>query len=291
MEPAGPHLPAQPPPVDPVARQPQPGVVVEPAGTHQLVHEGVDAGEARAGVGQIGGQGGGVGLGGPAGLEGFAALVHPFAPLAPEPLPVITPGELLDQLLAGMAGGAVPGASGGGCGRPIPAQRLRTEGVTSAPHLGGSPGGREDRQPRSRFRLGRPGRRLHPGQHRITNLREAQHAMADIGGQPRDGPGQMVATGAIGLGIDLPQEPLGLAATAPAGAGFPRQSSKPGREPLGHLPAVGELTGQIGGVSGPGRAQGGHRGTAATPRPAGSRYEGTPRHGRPPAGAFGALSP
>jgi hypothetical protein len=69
----------------------------------------------------------------------------------------------------------------------------------------------------------------------------------------------MVATGAIGLGIDLLQKALGLAATAPAGTGFPRKSGKPGREPVGHLPAVGKLTGQIGGIGGPGLAEDKHR--------------------------------
>ena len=266
MEPAGPHLPAQPTPVDAVARQPEPGMVVEPAGAHQLDHEGVDAGEAGAGVGQVLRQVAGIGLGGPAGLEGFAALVHPFAPLAPEPLPVITPGELLDQLLAGMAGvgGAMPGASGGGCGRPIPAKRLSTERVTFAALAGTGLRNHGDRRPRSGFRLGRPGRRLHPGQHRIANLREAHHAMADVGGKAGNGPRQMVAVLAIGERVDPGEKPLGLAAPAQAGAGFPRKSGKPRREPLGHFPAVGKLTGQIGGISGPGRAQSGHRGTAAT---------------------------
>ncbi len=73
-------------------------MVVQPAGAHQLGHEGIDAGQAGAALRQIGRQGGAVGAGGMAGAEGFAVVPDAVTELAPEPLPVIAPAELLQEL-------------------------------------------------------------------------------------------------------------------------------------------------------------------------------------------------
>ena len=79
-----------------VAGQPHARVVVQPAGGVQLVHKAIDAGQAGAGLEQVGRQGGGVGLWGMAGLERFAVVPDAIAELAPEPLPVVAPTQLID---------------------------------------------------------------------------------------------------------------------------------------------------------------------------------------------------
>lgn len=51
QEPLGAGLPADPPPVHDIRRQPHPGVVVEPAGLVQLLDESIHAGQAGLTVG------------------------------------------------------------------------------------------------------------------------------------------------------------------------------------------------------------------------------------------------
>ena len=263
MEPAGAHLPAQPPPVHPVAGQPEPGVVMQPAAAHQIGHEGIDAGQAGAAPGQILRQRVGVGLGGMAGLEGFAVVVNSLAPHAPEPLPIVAPGELPDQRLTRVAGCAMPRATESGSIR-------RTRAAAATVHGSGGQRCSGVRQPRNRFRLGRPGQGRHPGKRRLPHLRQAQHAMADEGRQPRDGPIDMVTARAVGERVDRREQALGLTPAPQTRTGGSPKRAKPGRQQRGNPLALREPAGQIGGVNRPRQAQGGHRGTAATRRPAGS---------------------
>jgi hypothetical protein len=71
-------------------------MVVQPAGGLQLLHETIDAGQPGAGLQQVGRQHGDVALRGMTGLERLAVVPDAIAELAPEPLPVIAPTQLID---------------------------------------------------------------------------------------------------------------------------------------------------------------------------------------------------
>ena len=98
QEPAGAGLPLHAPPVHQVAAQPHPRVVVQPAQLLQLTREAIHAGQAGAGLGQIGGQLRAVAGCGEAGLERFAVVPDAIAQAAPEALPVVAPAQFVDQL-------------------------------------------------------------------------------------------------------------------------------------------------------------------------------------------------
>ena len=195
QEPARPGLPAHASPVHHVGRQPHAGVVVQPARAHQLCREGIDAGQAGGGGRQVRGEVGGVGLGRVAGLQRFAIIPDAVAPLAPEPLPVIAPAELGDQLLAGAALGGAPA-------------RRRRRSTTGPTPNSSSP--EKVSLDRLKLRLPLPQAR----KHRVTHLRQREHPVPDIRRQAGDGPLEMVAAGAVAGGVDRGQARFGSAATA-----------------------------------------------------------------------------
>lgn len=74
-------------------------MVVQPALVHQLVAKGIDAGQTGAAAGDVVGQVCAVGRGRQAAGALLAVVPDALAQLLPDALPVVTPAELVDQLL------------------------------------------------------------------------------------------------------------------------------------------------------------------------------------------------
>ena len=130
-----------------------------------------------------------------AGLQRFAVVPDAVAPLAPEPLPVIAPAQLGDQLLAGAALGGTPAR-----------RRSRTAKCLTIPS-----GSTEQV---SLHRLSPRPLLAEVHKHRVTHLRQREHPVPDIRRQAGDGPLEMVAAGAVAGGVDRGQARFGSAATA-----------------------------------------------------------------------------
>ena len=96
-------LPTDAAPVHEEGGEPEPGVVVQVAGGAKVVGEAIDADQRGFAGGDVVRHGVGVGGGGEACLVGFAVGPDALAELGVEALPVVAPGELVDEL-AGVRG-------------------------------------------------------------------------------------------------------------------------------------------------------------------------------------------
>ena len=100
QEPVGSGFPVDPSPVHDPGGHPHAGVVVQPAGCHQLITEAIHAGQPRAPCPHIGRQLPGIGPGVMARFERFLIVMDAIPQIEPHPLPEVPPAEFVDQLSA-----------------------------------------------------------------------------------------------------------------------------------------------------------------------------------------------
>ena len=99
QKPTGTGLPGYLAPVDDVGGQPHAGVVVQIAGAGELIGKGIHTGQVGLAGADVVGELAGVVLGRVAGFVGLAVLPDAVADVGVDALPVVAPGQFVDELL------------------------------------------------------------------------------------------------------------------------------------------------------------------------------------------------